>query len=364
MNRWPTQRANARSRHTISNATPIPRILILSSERSGSNLLREMLGAHSQLGAPPAVHFTTHLAPWAGFYGRLNDVSARRRLIEDLIAVAQSHIAPWPGPYEVGQVEQFVQRPTFWGVVDALYRVEAARLGKVGWACKDNGLWDHAAEIALQFPDVRAVHLVRDGRDVAASFRRAPGGPKTIYAAASQWAREQRAALRVADILGDRCVRLKYEQLTGEPEATLRSMCQAIDLDFDPAMLEYHRQGATQDLASRSSYWSNLGQPVIRDNAGRYRQVFSSQQARRYEQVAGGELASMGYALDHATCEPWTPRKIRRGVDMLVDAARQWRARRRAGEECERSTKRHVVRKIHQRLRRAAIDAAATASYK
>ncbi len=329
----------------------------MSSERSGSNLLRVMLGAHAALCAPPAVHFTTHLAPLTGLYGSLDDPAAVRELAGDLVALTRSHLAPWSGDHDADAVVQRVRQPTFWAVADALFRAEAEHAGKTGWVCKDNRLWEHAAEISLQLRGVRVIYLFRDGRDVAASFRRAPAGPKTVLAAAGLWASEQRAAMRIAAGLGAYCHRVAYEQLTVDPEPTLRDLCAWLQIDYDPAMLDYHQQDKTRELASRSDFWTNLARPVIADNTGRYREVYSPGQLRLFERIAGGELASLGYPLEHPPQDYRPAGAVRRAADVAMDVASRWWARRRAREQGDRSIKRNAVRDIQRRLRRRAMDA-------
>ena len=60
---------------------------LLCSERSGSNLIRVMLDAHSQIHAPGPTHIGRMLIPKLSQYGDLNTDKNFRRLAEDVVTV-------------------------------------------------------------------------------------------------------------------------------------------------------------------------------------------------------------------------------------------------------------------------------------
>jgi Sulfotransferase family len=83
--------------------------------------------------------------------------------------------------------------------VSAVYATYAASQGKTGsrWGDKNNFYRHHLAELATLFPSAGFVHIVRDGRDVAASYRAlstlsagskyAPRLPTAIAEIAADW---------------------------------------------------------------------------------------------------------------------------------------------------------------------------------
>jgi hypothetical protein len=73
---------------------------------------------------------------------------------------------------------------------------------------------------------------------------------------------------------------VRYEDLIADPEATLRRVCDFIELDFDPAMV---------DPPDRSAIETALA-PV-----GGWRERLEPEQLEAFEEVAGPMLDELGY---------------------------------------------------------------------
>ena len=87
----------------------------------------------------------------------------------------------------------------------------------------------HAADMDALFrasPEARFIHIIRDGRDVAASLRGLPSAPGDggIAAIAALWRdtiwRARRAAAHLPHY-----TEVRYEALVSEPERVLRELC-------------------------------------------------------------------------------------------------------------------------------------------
>jgi len=94
---------------------------------------------------------------------------------------------------------------------------------------------------AQDAPDIdgRFVHLVRDGRAVAASMIR-KGMCRSMWSAARTIVHELRRNERLLRRYPpDRVLTVNYEQLVADPQAELRRICTFAGLDFEPSMLEF-----------------------------------------------------------------------------------------------------------------------------
>lgn len=64
------------------------KIIILASERSGTNLLRTLLGNHKHICAPVAPHFFDAFRPNIHLYGDLNKATNAEKLLDHMIRLS------------------------------------------------------------------------------------------------------------------------------------------------------------------------------------------------------------------------------------------------------------------------------------
>lgn len=276
-------------------------ILVMSSERSGSNLLRRMLAAHSRAAAPPPPHLWRIFQPLAGSYGRLDLEPNWRALLGDMLALTQvreSHLL-WKHALSPEEVVPRMRTTNVTGIAGALYEAYAAREGKSVWVAKENDLFDHALRIVGVYPEARFVYLVRDGRDVACSVRKIPTHDQHPYFIALEWRGEQRKAIEVyQDLLpSGRCRLVRYEELIEAPERELGALCEWLGLPFEAGMLSFHEDPESRADAQKTEFWKNLDQPVMRSNRAKFLEELSPADVAVFESVAGAELVQLGYPL-------------------------------------------------------------------
>lgn len=329
------------------------RFFIMASERSGTNLLRSMLGMHPELSAPPPPHALRHLAAVAPSYGSLEDPDALRAAVDDAVSltrVERSH-ARWRHEIDPARVAEAVPAPSVAGIVGALYDEYARLDGSSGWVSKEGAVFDHAFEIRDVYPGARFVYLVRDGRDVTCSLLRVPTHAQHPYFLAREWAQIQRRCLRVHQALAPRgAVHLvRYEELIDDPRGELEAICAFLGIDFRPEMLEFHRDEAVRRQADRTAYWENLARPVLSGNRWKFLRELSRRELSVVEGEAGRILRLLGYP-------PVSDRPVEAGpVRRLLYAGVNWlrtrRQRRRLLDEEGREERRAALRRIYRRAR-------------
>jgi hypothetical protein len=96
----------------------------------------------------------------------------------------------------------------------------------------------HFDRLLWLWPDARFIHLVRDGREVAAANVRSRDAGN-LWHGISEWVEAEALWDRMSHKLpADRQFTLKYEVLASEPEYELRRLCEFLRVRFEPAMLQ------------------------------------------------------------------------------------------------------------------------------
>lgn len=325
----------------------------MSSERSGSNLVRRMLAAHSQVAAPPPPHLLRVLAPLLPHYGPLDRGEGFRALLADALSmtrVERSHLE-WRHALTADEVEPRVKKRSLAGIVCALYASYAARESKPRWACKENHLWDFAFRMLDVEPEARIVYLVRDGRDVACSIRNVPTHDQHVYFIAKEWRDEQWRSLAVLQDAGagGRATLLRYEDLLAEPEPELARLCRFLGLDFEPRMLEFHAEAESRTDAQKTAFWKNLDRPLMRSNRAKYRAELGPRDIAIFESVAGDALELLGYPLERPEKRRSSVRGLRKALYRLQNRHMVARKKRALYDEPGRRERAEAIGSIHRR---------------
>jgi hypothetical protein len=281
-----------------------PAPFVVGVPRSGTTLLRLLLDAHPDLAIPSETGFAFVL-------GALPPDASRDDLFDGLVGL---HTWGDLGVSRDDLAAEFARLlPASAGEgLRAFYRLYAAQRGKSRWGDKTPVHVEYMDVLAEALPEARFVHIVRDGRGVAASWRGlafAPGDG-SIEAIATAWSTGVEAAQRMGAGL-PHYREVRYEQLVDDPEATLRELCDFLELPFDGAMLRAHEH-APERLGEVASIKAAGGVHRLPDgdlrpfeltlhppDAGRaeaWRNELTGDEVARFEAIAGSALAARGYA--------------------------------------------------------------------
>jgi hypothetical protein len=152
------------------------------------------------------------------------------------------------------------------------------------------------ADYARLWPRARFVHVVRDGRDVAASHLRSDRHLyySSIHHAAHGWAELMEGTRALVE--QGRVIELRYEDLVREPEPTLRRLLAGLELAWHPGVLDH--TGAQHDLLEHPYQHPSataVSRPINTAAIGRHRSDLSAHELETFEAVAGDWLERMGY---------------------------------------------------------------------
>jgi hypothetical protein len=176
------------------------------------------------------------------------------------------------------------------------YRRTCAGVVRWGVAIQRQIWW---ADVFTKFwPKAQFIHIVRDGRDVAASHLRGawPWAYHTIEEAARGWVAFLHAAERA--VSSQKWIEVRYEDLVANTEVTLRSLLEFLCLEWDDAVLRHFDvQHALFDHYYLHPSVKAVQQRIGAVAIGRYRTDLTPQQIAVFERLAGRSLQSRNYDL-------------------------------------------------------------------
>ena len=264
-------------------------VFVVGMNGSGTTMLLDCLGRHPELYAfPRETRLIPYLIARQGLDGDLAVDAHFRRLWDDVRSLTAFREAndrvPVPLP------EDWRDHPrTLASILDAVFGYFAARHGKSRWCEKTPQHVQHLLALAQLFPGAKFVHVIRDGRDCAASFqRRFHRQPElTVF----RWKKVVTMGRRQGERLtAQRYLEVRYEDLTAQPEQHLRRICDFLELPFHGAILEsaQPRMGIIAPEAGER-------RRGLQRNSGQWRTHFTAARAEQLERIAGRTLAGWGY---------------------------------------------------------------------
>jgi hypothetical protein len=262
---------------------------IVGAPRTGSTLLRRLLSAHSRVAIPPESGFMAE-------YLAADHVPLDRR---KRLLCRDPEMGYW------GLRPRWHELATLTSMGDcfaALHQRYAHERGKDLWGNKTPRLVHHGELLLRHFPEARFVHTVRDGRAVALSLRSSPAHRMHVRYGARRYAMDTARGLAFEGAHPDRVMRVPYEQLVSQPEATLRRVCAFLGIELEDAMLG---SDAGRDLQltpkeRRSGHHAHVGRPVEPTFAGKWRRELTDTEIGMIEREAGSVLETLGYPLEAA----------------------------------------------------------------
>jgi sulfotransferase family protein len=274
---------------------PAP-VLIGACARSGTTLLGAMLGASPEAVTVPEARFKWNLLESCGVAGEAIDLAcAVRKLSGDWKFRQWGIELPPPDDIPAEQVPYA-----------ALLRHLALQYG-LRWHKPSPKVWvDHTpgnvqymARLGRVMPDSKFVHLVRDGRAVAASQIPLDWGPNDIFEAAQSWGFKVGMGVAACGSLGDdRAITVRYEDLVCEPQATLSGLCHFLRIAYDEGMVERRDYQVPKYTARQHQLVSAVPDS---SHAELWRAQLTAEQIEAFEYLTGDMLVYLGYELDRGS---------------------------------------------------------------
>jgi hypothetical protein len=265
-------------------------VFIVGYARSGSTMAGSMIGAHPQIICIPEAQFIVDLMPSDSPDSEIDPVNVIDRIANHW------RFRVWEfdlGPRRPARADT---EPTYRAAIEWLVRRYAESVGRSNaliWVEQAPVHANHIWTILQHFPDAKFIHMVRDGRAVAASIMPLDWGPNEIYSAARTWQARVGYGYVAAGALGpERLLQLRYEDVVERTEPTMRAVARFLGVDFVPEMLS-----TTGLMLPRFTRYQHrlIGEPPRPDRAEGWRKTLSRREIEIFESVVGDLLPLLGY---------------------------------------------------------------------
>lgn len=245
-----------------------PPIFLGGMFKSGTSLLRAMLGQHRNIASGLETYrfevnvgagtgrggepLADHLARLAAYYKLpLNDVEAMAKGARDAE-----------------------------GFLDAFMTAVARAAGKARWAEKTPGNITQSARIRARWPRSPLLHIVRDPRDVYASLCEAKKWNSPVEFG-SRWCAMfagADAGVQAGTLTNANYLEVRYETLVLAPEATMRAIVAFVGEEWDPACAGFtgrddEFQIVREKTGKASTTLARMREPLSEGRVGLWRAV-------------------------------------------------------------------------------------------
>ncbi len=265
-------------------------LLIVGVGRSGTSLLQSMLAAHAGIVMMPETSFIRRYLVrniWP-----TNPVDGLENLSRDDYLKRWERDGTMPVLDSISGSEGRLIKVYRAAVENYGERNSAGTVAYVG--DKDPKMIEVLPHLNDIISDYKVVHIIRDPRDVLLSKNKAAWSQgqsmlKKLVANAAQ--------LRIVNAFkrtNRNLIEVKYEELLIEPEKVLADICQFLEIDYDPQMLNF--QGKARELVSSDemSWKKETMGPLLKTNFSKWREELTVEQCDLIEKCCGLAMAKGG----------------------------------------------------------------------
>jgi hypothetical protein len=284
---------------TVQCGITDPAIIIGGMHRSGTSLIRGLLGSHPDLAIwPNDLFFWRELAK--DYVDQdLREASVRERLV-DAVMLEEKYTREGFAFDRESILQDLDGEPYVdCGIVFAqFFRRYAARSGRPRWGVKTPFNEYYADSILSSYPRATMIQMLRDPRDVAVSIQ-SRGWKWDVELFCKQWRKSSLAGKNNEIKHSGSYLTIRYEDLVSDTVETVSRVCGLANLEVVASMFEMKGQANWQ---GSNSFFDDIGrrsQPegVTQTAVGRYQDRLSDSDRQFIERELEDELVHWGYDL-------------------------------------------------------------------
>tara|TARA_B110000037_G_C17105262_1_gene499620 strand:- start:679 stop:1659 length:981 start_codon:yes stop_codon:yes gene_type:complete len=270
---------------------------LIASERSGSNLITKLIGAHSTYCAPSPPHLIRAFYDKVDAYNKLNIDDNWGALVEDFLEMFNAKIATWNTTIDFEELYH-IKDKSFVGLIHYSYKKEATIEHKNSIFIKEVKTYKLFDFLQKHFPNAKFVYLVRDPRDMALSWKNSPVHRGDLVRAAKIWQEDQSQSIALLEKYPEKLFLIRYEDLVSNQEEELKKVCSFLGIAFEKSMLDFHKSKLSVENAKQTDNWKNLNKGILSNNLKKYLGKLTENEIAYIEYVGAKEMNYLNYKLE------------------------------------------------------------------
>lgn len=270
---------------------------LISSERSGSNLITKILNSHSEICGPSPKHLINPTLRNFFRYNPLENKKNRDEFIQDLSNLINVDFGLWRSKVTITELEQILDDSNIFELLRKIYWKEAVANKKSSVFIKENQIYEYLLYLEQYYPESKFIYLIRDPRDMALSWKESKIHQGGIIHGAYQWKKDQQQTLKYCPYLLDKkkLILIRYEDLISHPEGILKAICEFLGVSYESNLLNFHKNDSTIKNAQKNLPWRNLSKPLLQRNSGKYKSSLKEYDIKIIEKICQYEMIHFGY---------------------------------------------------------------------
>ncbi len=264
-----------------------PPVFVMGCQRSGTSFLYRVLSEILNIGFGRDNTLFLRLFKSIDRYGDLKHDKNLRKLLDD---ISQSTV--FKKRFKGLQINDIdfinsIEKREYPDIIRSIYALWALKHGQTSWGGKTPDYTGHIEPLTQLFPDVKIIHIVRDGRDVALSLFDLPWGPEDVYVAANYWKKRVILGSSGKMVLMERFLECKYEDFLEQPESLFTQMLDF--LDYEGSLREKKILEFREKIISK----------IKPNNTFKWKTKMLKSDIRIFELTAREQLENYGYEIQN-----------------------------------------------------------------
>ncbi|WP_416306683.1 sulfotransferase family protein [Neptunicella sp. SCSIO 80796] len=266
-------------------------IFIVGVQRSGTTFLRLLLNRHPDIYIPFETNFLyiLKLSENTDFSDLSQKKALMKRILEEPLTAK--------GDIQFSDFERLDDVSNATQMIDMLFEENCQKAGKVRWGVKTPHYVLKMHQIMQLYPNARIIALVRDPRDIFLSQKGISWGIKDPVRMANAWNLAEYSIEMIRTLFPDNIKTVRYEDLIRNTEGMVKEICDFVQCDFQPSLLNFDNNPQTMPTDSVQWHQKSMQKPDV-NKIYAWKTKLNKYEKAVFANMSGELLKKWGYEAD------------------------------------------------------------------